>query len=271
MKKWIPFLVRTLGVIFPTWTAKWAFGVFTSPLKYPRTAEEQDFWNQGLPLTFLSGAHGRKFGEGPCVWMVHGWEGRGSQFKEFTLTLLKNGYSVMLWEAAGHGDTPGKHTNLIEVTDWLEKDLRSQVEPPKALIGHSFGGAASSFVAGRNVPTPLVIVISAPIEIFKIFRNFWERIRLPARARKVFVELAEKKTGVVVQELNTAQSSKGYRHHILVIHDQNDKEVPFENLEKYKSINPNVETFATTGLGHRRILNSPILAEKIVSALKEIK
>jgi alpha-beta hydrolase superfamily lysophospholipase len=270
MKKWIPLVIRIFGIIFPTWTAKWAFNVFTRPMKYPRPLDEQEFWETGETLILLSGAHAKKFGVGPCVWMIPGWEGRGSQFKDLTLALMDEGFSVMLWEAPGHGDTPGKNTNMIEVSLMLEKDMRSQVEPPRALIGHSFGGATSCLVAGKNIPTPLVVVIAAPIEIFKIFKNYWERIQLPARARKVFLELAEKKTGVVVQEVNTAQIAKGYQHRMLIIHDENDKEVPFSNLAKFKEIKPDVEIYGTQGLGHRRILSSPVLAKKIVSVLKEI-
>lgn len=262
--------MRIFGVVFPTWTAKWAFGIFTRPLKYPRPTDEQEFWDKGEKLILLSGAHAKKFGVGPCVWMIHGWEGRGSQFKDLTLALMNEGYSVMLWEAPGHGDTPGKSTNMIEVSQMLEKDMRSQVEPPKALVGHSFGGATACLVAGKNIPTPLVVVIAAPIEIFKIFTNYWERIQLPAKARKIFLEMANKKTGVVVQEVNTAQIARGFHHRMLIIHDENDKEVPFNNLNKFKEIKPDVETYATQKLGHRRILASPILSAKIISVLKEI-
>lgn len=256
--------MKTLGSVLPFLMAKWAFEIFIRPLRWPRPVDELDFWQSGESLTLISGAKARKYGVGPCVWMVHGWEGRGSQFKDMALELVKAGFSVLLWEGPAHGDTPGKRTHLIQFSSWLEKDIRSQVETPRALIGHSFGGAASSIVAGRNIAIPYVVTIATPVDIFKIFTNYWERITLPARARKAFLKLVENETGVQVQEMNIAEIAKGYHHRFLVIHDENDKEVSFTNVERFQSIKTDAESLITKNLGHRRILRSKLVADRII-------
>src|SRR5678816_1021873 len=58
-----------------------------------------------------------RWGVGPTVLLVHGWEGRGSQLGAFVEPLVAAGMSVVAFDAPGHGDSPGHQLFLTELAD----------------------------------------------------------------------------------------------------------------------------------------------------------
>jgi pimeloyl-ACP methyl ester carboxylesterase len=47
----------------------------------------------------------------------------------------------------------------------------------------------------------------------------------------------------------------------LVVHDRHDRETPFANAEAMAAAGPHVRLLATEGLGHRRVLQSAVVAK----------
>ena len=48
---------------------------------------------------------GHVWGDGPVVYLVHGWGGRGSQLASFVEPLLVAGFRVVMFDAPAHGDS----------------------------------------------------------------------------------------------------------------------------------------------------------------------
>ena len=48
---------------------------------------------------------------------IHGWTGRGSQIANYLEQLTQLGYRVISFDGPAHGNTPGKQTNALEITD----------------------------------------------------------------------------------------------------------------------------------------------------------
>ena len=50
---------------------------------------------------------------------------------------------------------------------------------------------------------------------------------------------------------------------MLLVHDRDDLEIPFEHALKIQQTLRNAELIATSGLGHRRILKDPAVIDQI--------
>ena len=76
-----------------------------------RTAEPLAVVHRGQALAVES------WGAGPTVLLVHGWNGRGAQLGAFAPALVKSGYRVVTFDTPAHGRSPGRATNLPEISE----------------------------------------------------------------------------------------------------------------------------------------------------------
>lgn len=283
-KKYIPPFMQNLSIVSPYLAAKVALHLFLSPERFQRTEEEQLFWEQGGLITFSSGCRGRFFSKKlnrtssiddmlnsnqPVVWFVHGWESRSSRFQKSILKCVEAGYLVIAWDGPAHGDNEGKKTNIVEFARFLKKDAQALIQKNnqfqiKALIGHSFGAGATAYSCLLGFPTEKLILISGPSSVLYVFERFWKTIRLSAKAQKAFVQQIQKSADVSVVDISLNKFLNQLSQKILVIHDKQDKEIPFaEALEVLQNC-PTAKLVATENLGHRRILFSDELADLIL-------
>src|ERR1044071_921653 len=106
-----------------------------------------------------------RWGYGPTVLLIHGWEGRGSQLGAFVDPLVRAGLSVVAFDAPGHGDSPGHQLFLTEMADCIV-DIARAVGPLHAIIAHSFGGAAALLAHQRGgVDAPRNVMIAPNVLI----------------------------------------------------------------------------------------------------------
>lgn len=268
MKQLLPIGFKLIGRLAPSLAAKFALSLFLTPKRHERPEDEREFWNSGRPERLPSGATARVLGEGPRVWFVHGWEGRGSQFVTIAKQTLAAGFSVVCWDGPAHGDTPGSRTNLIQFSKFLEMDLRGEKEVPCGIVGHSLGGAASLLACERGAPSTKLLMIATPSNLMTIFTEFWDLLELPDRSRAAFLRHIEKETGVSVETIDIPGVIQKLPQSIAVIHDRDDKEVPYLNAERFKAAREDVYLVTTSALGHRRILRSPQVAQSVVQFLR---
>jgi pimeloyl-ACP methyl ester carboxylesterase len=55
----------------------------------------------------------------------------------------------------------------------------------------------------------------------------------------------------------------------LVIHDLGDKDVPWGDAERYALLYPDARLLSTSGLGHHRILKSPLVSAAVIRFLQD--
>lgn len=265
----IPFFIRTLSSINPNAATRLAVKVFVSPKKYPRAPDEDNFWQNGKPVTFASGCVGRTFGESEkVIWLVPGWEGRSSRFKLIIEAGVKAGFKMIAWDGPGHGDSPGDRANLVNVAKLLVQDAAAREnEKVYAVIGHSFGANVAAFACKIGFKSERLVLISAPGSIGNILVRFWQRVELPDSLKLLFTTEIEKETGVNISEVSIENFIAKLPQKIQIIHDKTDKEVPYAEAEALKAKNPAAVFVSTEKLGHRRILDSQIVASLVLKFL----
>lgn len=268
MRQLIPLAFKVSSHVAPDLTAKVATELFLRPKRYPKSKREIDLLSIAREERLQSGRKVYFWGEGPIVTLVHGWESRGSAFHRWIPLLVESGYKVMAWDGPAHGDSPGKKTHAPAIAQSLAEDIRELGFPIYGMIGHSLGGVVVGIVSQLMAPAERVVIISSPAHVTDVFDRYHNQIRLSRTARQKFLDLIIKLTGKSAQEVSLAENDLSLKTQTLLIHDVDDKEVPFSDFEVLKQSWSRSRFIATSGLGHRRILRDESVANQIIGFLK---
>lgn len=214
-----------------------------------------------VPERLIGWHWGRK--QDPRVILVHGWGGRGTQLKRFIAPLLERGFSVIAFDAPGHGMTGGPDSSLPHFLRGLEAVL-DHLGPVHALIGHSLGGAVASMIMARR-PQAIArgVLVAAPASLTESTWRVAAALNWPSALRAAVQRRIEYRFGVAWSEFEVGHRVGNQA--LLVIHDRHDHEVPFTEALRYAGTWPNARVLETEGLGHRRLLTDT----KVIGAVSE--
>lgn len=251
--------------------------LFTSPRRHVRPARERAVLAAGQPFEVqvalrsprwrgqATPVNAWRWGIGPTVLLVHGWEGRGSQLGALVEPLVAAGLSVVAFDAPGHGDSPGSRLYLTDLADAVI-DVAAAVGPLHAIIAHSFGAAATLLAHQRGgVDVARNVMLAPNVLLDEAFGKFAHTVGLDDDDRGRLEDSITEATGVPVPSL-ALEALVGTRDAgLLVIHDQDDREVPLPHGERLTAAWPGARLITTTGLGHRRILRDPAVLDAVVA------
>ncbi len=208
---------RALSALAPRLAALRAERMFLTPPRARRPAGERALIAsaQARTVPIGDGSHVETWtwGSGPRVLLVHGWGGRGAQLGAFVEPLVARGFSVVAFDAPGHG---ASEAGLVTIPQMVAAvgAVAAHHGPLGGLIAHSVGSvvaARAMFEGARRIAMP------------------WSAFSLPELAPALKAPL-------------------------LVIHDRDDGEVPWQHGRVITHDWPGAQLLTTDGLGHRRIL-----------------
>jgi pimeloyl-ACP methyl ester carboxylesterase len=247
--------------------------LFTTPIKHKIPKRELEMNSKSKSFSVLIPKIKKQvilyqYGESEKkVLLVHGWSGRGTQLFKIADELLKAGYSTVSFDAPAHGKSPGKTAIM---TDFIETilEIDKNFGPFEAAVGHSLGGMTLlNSVKNGLVINQLAIIGSGDI-VTDILKDFVAKLELKPLISNQLRLYFEKKYGVEMDNYSGYKSAMDITIPVLVIHDNNDPEVPVAagiNIHKHLK---NGELFLTEGLGHRKILGNHLVIEKVISFIK---
>jgi pimeloyl-ACP methyl ester carboxylesterase len=190
---------------------------------------------------------------GPRVLLVHGWEGRGAQLGALVEPLTSVGFRVVAFDAPAHGDSPGERSSLFHFADAVER-AAEVFGPFHAIVTHSMGGAATLW-ANRHGPLAVrLVMIAPPVDLRDFTRSLSRTLGLPEEVRGRVHRRLGARFGVPVEDVRAERLAATMRGPLLVVHDENDREVPIACGEAIARAWPGAEVVRTRGLGHQRIL-----------------
>ena len=255
--------------------------LFTTPRRHRRPERERAVLASGRPLVFdvalrsphWHGArlrlHGWRWGIGPTVLLVHGWEGRGSQLGAFVEPLVNAGMSVVAFDAPGHGDSPGHRLYLTDLADCIA-DVADSIGPVRAIIAHSFGAAAVLLAHARHGTDPARNVMIAPnVIVDAAVSAFAKHVALDDHDRALFETQLTAHAGLGMEGLELERLVCARDAGMLVVHDAGDREVQLAQGQALARAWPGAQLTTTEGLGHRRILRDPAVIEQAVEFIRQ--
>jgi pimeloyl-ACP methyl ester carboxylesterase len=263
--------------------ARAAARLFTMPRRHRRPDRERSVLDRGsrftVPILRRAPHWGGqeiqvaawRWGEGPTVLLVHGWEGRGAQLGAFVEPLVEAGMSVVAFDAPGHGDSPGHRLFLSDMADCVGQ-LAAHVEERwgrlHAVIAHSFGSAAVMLAHQRyGTDAPRNIFIAPAPLASRAVGGFAELLALEEADRAALAERLAVESGVSLAELDVTALVGSRDAGLLIVHDEDDREVSHEQARILAASWPAAQLVSTLGLGHRRILREPaVIAEAVAYA-----
>ncbi|MET0595001.1 MAG: alpha/beta fold hydrolase [Polyangiaceae bacterium] len=204
------------------------------------------------------------WGRGPAVYLLHGWGGRSSQWSSFVAPLVRAGFTVVAFDAPGHGESAATRTSIPHFAAALDAVVGS-VGPARAIIGHSMGGDAASLALWGGLATEKVVFIGSPADPPEYFAGFLRQIGLPEHLHRAIGAKFEREYGFRSHDLTVRPPRHVPDLPALVVHDRDDREVSYTNGERIARAFPNATLMSTSGLGHRRILRDESVIDRVVA------
>ena len=252
-------------------TARAAEHLFCRPRRFQGKAEERAWLANAAPFPLRVGKQtleGYSWGQGPTVLLVHGWEGRAGQMTPLVPALCEAGFRVVTWDALGHGDSPGRTSSFVAFVDGIWAAMRA-VGDVHGIVAHSMGAAASGLALHEGLEVRKTVFIAPPYSMEFYADEFARLLGLSASVHERMVRSMERRFAIRLSELSFDNVELPNPDSLLMIHDVEDQEVPFELSERIVQRWPSVRLLATRGLGHKRILRDAQVVRSVTRYLKQ--
>lgn len=261
---------KLISYISPKLTTLFASKLFTTPIKHKTPKREFEMIANSIQKKILIpeikkevvvyeyGTSDKK------VLLVHGWSGRGTQLVKIADEFIKAGFSIISFDAPGHGKSPGNNSIMVDFIATIH-EIDKLYGPFEAAIGHSLGGMSVINAIKEGLKVKNATIIGSGDVVQDIIDDFISKLKLPAKYAVLLREFFEKKYGGKMSDYSVFKAAQSLTIPVLVIHDNQDYEVPVSaGLNIYKHL-ANGELMLTENLGHRKILGDTQVIEKVVN------
>jgi pimeloyl-ACP methyl ester carboxylesterase len=207
---------------------------------------------------------GYAWGAGKQVLLLHGWGSRASHLSPLGKMLVRSGFRVIAFDAPGHGkslkpEEPQK-SSMFEYCRALWT-VAQNIQPLHALVGHSLGAMSAIFTAAGHaglsdyrVTPERLVSISAPANLNQVLALFCQQHGLGNGAESELAHGLEQAFEFSVAEYSVTEALKQVKAHILLVHDENDDDVPVASAHQLHQARTDARLVLTQGAGHQRIL-----------------
>ncbi len=276
-RRLLQWSMRALGAIRPSLAAKvmdWLW--FSAPRSRPRPNEQvaldagrRTSWDvRGSTVTgWVWGS------EGPTVLLLHGWGGHAGQMHPFVEPLRAAGFRVIAFDAPAHGASRasrhgGRRVTFFEFADALQA-VTSREPTLTGVVAHSGGCTSVSLALRAGWKAPASLVFIAPfVQPAASITGFARAIGANDRVAAVFSSAAERWLGHPWSYLDITTLGDAHKQRrLLVVHDEDDKEIPLSHARSLVASWPRSRLLVTQALGHRRVLRDPRVVESVLAFL----
>ncbi|GBE66697.1 hypothetical protein MFM001_31590 [Mycobacterium sp. MFM001] len=262
---WVRRTFWLLERLAPGLGSRWAVELWCTPPVIESSLRMPPGVPPGEPLEAYWDGHrivGESWGDGPPVYLVHGWGGRRPHLGVFINPLVESGHRVIAFDLPSHNESdpgvlaPGR-TTAIECAEAVAAVIRTH-GPARAVIAHSLGANAVTFAAAWGTQVGRLVFL-APMGEFPLYLDlFAARHGFGPRIRSGLHRRLEHRIDMPLQETNMVRvaARTGYPP-MLLIHDPDDLDSPWESSRKVVDSWPGAQLMTTRGLGrlaHYRLL-----------------
>jgi pimeloyl-ACP methyl ester carboxylesterase len=213
-------------------------------------------------------------GEGPAVFLMHGWGRARRDFDAFVTPLTLAGCRVVAFEASAHGDSApgpqgGRRSILTEFIDALAAVI-DRSGPAYGIIGHSAGGSAAARAVLDGLGTERLVLIAPMGNLLDYTAQLRPALGFGDRIDAGFHRLLEQRSGRPLTDFHVAAAVAGRTDvpPLMVVHDQEDRRNPYSDGVEIAEAWPGAELRSTASRGHLRILRDLAVVDTVVGFLK---
>ena len=266
--------MRALEHTAPGLGAALAERLFFTPPRTPLTSPIRDLLATGRPFRVCL-EDGRvaawAWGKGPAVALVHGWGGRGGRLAAaFVEPLVASGFSVVTFDGPGHGASDGRLSSMPQ----LARALTAVADASGSLFGivaHSMGGSASALAMAQGLQVERAVFIAPAADPARYAQDFARLLAVGPAALAGMRRRSEARLRFRWSDLNVPRLAAGLATPLLIMHDQGDATVPWEEGAAIAAAWPGAELITTTGLGHRDIVRDRDVVGRTVDFMRRVE
>ncbi len=261
---------KILSAISPLLASRFAARIFLTPFKYKTPQREKEMEQKSTQevlhvpsirrdvVVYHYGNSEKK------ILLIHGWSGTGTQMAVIAKRLIKDGYSVVSFDAPAHGKASGKISMMPFFIEAIHQ-LDNLYGPFHAAIGHSLGGMSILKAVKDGVSVNKLVIIGTANSVTHITKDFAQNMQLKEKVAIKMKAYFDTKFGEDMDNYSGAISAEKVKTPTLVIHDKEDVDVHISSAYEIHDKLDNSQLLITTGLGHRKILGDSEVINKIAT------
>ncbi|MDM8085997.1 alpha/beta hydrolase [Cellulomonas cellasea] len=268
--------LRVTHRLAPPLASAGAAALFLSPVPRARvwSIEREALASADVRDVAVRGATGRgatvrayHWGDGARpVLLVHGWQARASRWAPLAAALAARGLSPIAFDAPGHGDSPGRTTDVPQVAAVIDQIVQD-TGPLTALVAHSFGALGATLALRQGVPAERFAALAPVSDPEHLLQTFSRQLDLHPRltsAVRSRVERHLRKEDHTWRSLTVDRGPHDPQIPVLVVHDDEDPVVPIAHGQRMLAAHADAgELLVTRGLDHQRMLTAPEVVQAV--------
>jgi len=252
--KFVGFYINILSLFSSKYAAKKALNLFSTPRKGKITETQSDFLNSAFKekLSYNENAimTYRWAGKKQTVLLAHGWESNSARWKTLVKALQKLDYTIIALDAPAHGNSGSRFFNALLYAEFINVVIKKF--NPSIFIAHSVGGMATAFSYHEYKFTDIkkMILIGSPSELKDVFKRYVEMMSYNQNIERQINQLIIERFGKSPKEYSTARFLKTAPFEGLIIHDEKDPIIPYNDALLINNSFKNSTLITTQNLGH---------------------
>lgn len=254
-----------LSYVSKPYAADKALYLFMKPRAGRLNEEQSDFLSTAFQEELTYDGHHimtyRWIGTGQTIMLTHGWESNSARWKRLILDLNKKGYNVIALDAPGHGKSGSKIFNAVIYAEFI--NVVAKRFSPNIIVGHSVGGMAAALFQNKYqlASVKKIILLGAPSEFQDVMKRYTDMLGYNHRIVSQLQHTIHERFGNTAESFSTARFLETIASEGLIIHDEDDGIIPYNDALLLKNSFKNSRLITTKGLGHS--LNDASVADYI--------
>jgi pimeloyl-ACP methyl ester carboxylesterase len=209
------------------------------------------------------------WGDGPVVYLVHGWAGTRHDLAAFAAPLVARGHRVVAFDAPSHGESaPGAFGPHASSLPEFIRALHAVVGvhgPAHAVVAHSMGAAAAAVALSDGMRTGRLAMLAPIASMTSYARRFAAMLGCGPRIRRRLVRRIERRIVMPLVCFEVPALGRAVTMPpTLIVHDTDDRSIPVADGSAIATAWTSARMHTTSGLGHRRLLRDPDVVAAVV-------
>jgi pimeloyl-ACP methyl ester carboxylesterase len=258
----------------PRFAARLADRLFCTPPRTPVSPAALEFLRTARRTELSAGGRrvvvwrwGRE--DRTAVMLVHGWGGRGGRMRAFVPPLLDAGYSVLAFDAPGHG---ASGHGLSSMPDFARAALTvaESAGPVQGVIAHSMGGSATALAMGWGLGARRLAFVAPSANPASFSTGFAAALGLRPDVVRLMRERMERRLRFSWDDVDVPTMARRMDVPLLIVHDRSDPTVPWADGAAIAAAWPGAQLLSTEGLGHQDVVRDPQVVRTIVDFVLDV-
>ncbi len=212
---------------------------------------------------------GSVWGEGPAVYLLHGWAGHREQLAAFVPGLVGRGFKVVAFDAPSHGGSGsgafGARSSSIPEFAGALHAVVAEHGIAEGIVAHSLGSVAAAVALCDGLRAERVVMIAPMASPASYARYFALVLGFGPRTLRRLTRRVERRVGAPMHHFDVPELGKAVQMPpTLIVHDRGDRSIPVTDGIAIAEAWTSARLRVTSGLGHRRLLREPEVVDAVV-------